>query len=368
MTNLLDLPLDQFRGYLAEGNYPQARQDELMRAYRAQNSLAGYLDRYGEDAYKGRLGLLDDGNMKVSPYFPVAVPKGMSIWDGLKSGRFQTRFKDYASDALGGVLNALNNPRDSYQGTLPQADYDSAAMASASLPMVAGGVVAGRNIGATNANASKSAGLLAAGLPEPRKAGEAMDFEKDLFWGEKDGENFVYKKTPDLSNDLAEVVAKKLNNIDGIEADVGTSNVSASSYVNVNFGTVDADGDIEPFEEFKLRFSDHPDRYGANKTIRFDETADDIYEFDEYVETRINKENLQEMLKDGIGSVLSFGKSKAVEASKEGYLTDIELSKFLKDLEKPINANASAPVGLLAAQPSTEDELRQYLMQRGLLR
>jgi len=30
-------------------------------------------------------------------------------------------------------------------------------------------------------------------------------------------------------------------------------------------------------------------------------------------------------------------------------------------------ANASAPVGLLAAQPSTEDELRQYLMQRGLL-
>ena len=144
MTNLLDLPLDQFRGYLAEGNYPQARQDELMRAYRAQNSLAGWLDRYGEDAYKGRLGLLDDGNMKVSSYFPVAVPKGMSIWDGLKSGRFQTRFKDYASDALGGVLGALENPKASYDGTLPQADYDSAAMASASLPMVAGGVAAGR--------------------------------------------------------------------------------------------------------------------------------------------------------------------------------------------------------------------------------
>jgi hypothetical protein len=504
MTNLLDLPLDQFRGYLAEGNYPQARQDELMRAYRAKNSLAGWLDRYGEDAYKGRLGLLGDGNMNVSSYFPVAVPEGMTIWEGLKSGRFQTRFKDYASDALGGVLNALNNPRDSYQGTLPQADYDSAAMGTAGLAMVGGDVVAGRlpdgavaanipvmqgrsrqgltdffnpdgvswgtdskstaeqfagkdaglvykyndegklevseadsylpgqvydlnydlenpmqvpikdtlwtqekelakiaeakakghdglkivhgtpdadgkypktdyvafdpsQVSTVNANASKSAGLLAAGLPDPRNAGEAMDFEKDLFWGEKDGENFIYKKTPDLSNDLAEVVAKKLNNIDGIEADVGTSNISASSYVKVNFGTVDADGDIEPFEEFKLRFSDHPDRYGANKTIRFDEAADDIYEFDEYVETRVNKENLQEMLEDGIGSVLSFGKSKAAEASKEGYLTDIELSKFLKDLEKPINANASAPVGLLAAQPSTEDELRQHLMQRGLL-
>ena len=49
MTNLLDLPLDQFRGYLAEGNYPQERQDELVRAYRAQNSLSGLLDRYGEE-------------------------------------------------------------------------------------------------------------------------------------------------------------------------------------------------------------------------------------------------------------------------------------------------------------------------------
>jgi len=144
MTNLLDLPLDQFRGYLAEGNYPQARRDELMRAYRAKNSLAGWLDRYGEDAYKGRLGLLDDGNMKVSSYLPVAVPKGMSIWDGLKSGRFQTRFKDYASDALGGVLNALGNPKASYDGTLPQADYDSAAMGTAGLAMGGGGVAAGR--------------------------------------------------------------------------------------------------------------------------------------------------------------------------------------------------------------------------------
>jgi len=162
MTNLLDLPLDQFRGYLAEGNYPQARQDELMRAYRAQNSLSGLLDRYGEEGLEGK---------NVSSYFPVAVPKGMSILDGLKSGRFQTRFKDYASDALGGVLGALENPRAAYQGTLPQADYDGAAMGTAGLAMGGGGVVAGRNIGATNANASKSAGLLAASLPEPRNAG-----------------------------------------------------------------------------------------------------------------------------------------------------------------------------------------------------
>jgi hypothetical protein len=157
MTNLLDLPLDQFRGYLAEGNYPQARQDELMRAYRAKNSLSGLLDRYGEEGLEGK---------NVSTFFPVAGPGGMSIFDALKSGQLQTRFKDYASDALGGVIGALENPKASYDGTLPQADFDSAAMGTGGLAMGGGGVVAGRNIGATNANASKSAGLLAAALKE----------------------------------------------------------------------------------------------------------------------------------------------------------------------------------------------------------
>ena len=135
MTNLLNLPLDQFRGYLAEGNYSQARRDELMRAYRAQNSLSGLLDRYGEEGLEGK---------NVSTFFPVAGPGGMSIFDALKSGQLQTRFKDYASDALGGVLGALENAKASYDGTLPQADFNSAAMGTAGLAMGGGGVVAGR--------------------------------------------------------------------------------------------------------------------------------------------------------------------------------------------------------------------------------
>jgi len=143
MTNLLDLPLDQFRGYLAEGNYPQERQDELVRAYRAQNSLSGLLDRYGEEGLDGK---------NVSTFFPVAGPGGMSIFDALKSGQLQTRFKDYASDALGGVLGALENPKASYDGTLPQADYDGAAMGTAGLAMGGGGVVAGRNAMAYDPN------------------------------------------------------------------------------------------------------------------------------------------------------------------------------------------------------------------------
>ena len=160
------------------------------------------------------------------------------------------------------------------------------------------------------------------------------DLLDNLFWGEKDGDNIVYKNTPNLSNDLAETVADKLNSLNGIEADVGTSNVSASSYVNVNFGTVDEDGDIEEiFDSFKLRFSDHDDRYGSNKTIRFDDFTDDIYDFDEYVETKINKEYLSDMIKNGLDSVLSFGKVKAHEANKDGYLTSSELSKFLNNFK-----------------------------------
>tara|TARA_R100001369_G_scaffold91009_1_gene131061 strand:- start:43 stop:1080 length:1038 start_codon:yes stop_codon:yes gene_type:complete len=177
------------------------------------------------------------------------------------------------------------------------------------------------------------------------------DLLDNLFWGEKDGDNIVYKNTPNLSNDLAETVADKLNSLNGIEADVGTSNVSASSYVNVNFGTVDEDGDIEEiFDSFKLRFSDHDDRYGSNKTIRFDDFTDDIYDFDEYVETKINKEYLSDMIKNGLDSVLSFGKVKAHEANKDGYLTSSELSKFLNNFK---DAQAAVP-----AMPSIKKETR----------
>jgi len=168
MTNLLDLPLDQFRGYLAEGNYPQARQDELMRAYRAKNSLSGLLDRYGEEGLEGK---------NVSTFFPVAGPGGMSIFDALKSGQLQTRFKDYASDALGGVIGALENPKASYDGTLPQADYDSAAMGTGGLAMGGGGVVAapagslrsfaGRNAKTADLDALKVAQELSARKRDP---------------------------------------------------------------------------------------------------------------------------------------------------------------------------------------------------------
>lgn len=213
MTNLLDLPLDQFRGYLAEGNYPQARQDELMRAYRAQNSLSGLLDRYGEEGLEGK---------NVSTFFPVAGPGGMSIFDALKSGQLQTRFKDYASDALGGVLGALGNPRAAYQGTLPQADYDSAAMGTAGLAMGGGGVVAGRlPDGAVAANIPVGSKVYRQDSLKPNYAGEgAVYYTPDKTYTENYASDGRVLKTATVPDSIVDTYtdfgrAKALNWIKG---------------------------------------------------------------------------------------------------------------------------------------------------------
>ena len=336
MTNLLDLPLDQFRGYLAEGNYPQARQDELMRAYRAKNSLSGLLDRYGEEGLEGK---------KVSSYFPVAVPKGMSIWDGLKSGRFQTRFKDYASDALGGVLNALNNPRDSYQGTLPQADYDSAAMASASLPMVAGGVVAGRlPDGAVAANniseLRRLANIQRFGYdPEEQPAPASGGFDAYLSTVNPSGKRIQSENRPNLRmGDMYGMLPKSAQKVSSV-------------------------GDVDILR-------DGDDFYAVAYNPDVGEM--DVVGYAQRGEGETDLMVVQEMQGKGVGGELQYQYRSANPTAPTGGLTEAGEGLLrntygrLRD-DGTVNANASAPVGLLAAQPSTEDELRQYLMQRGLL-
>jgi len=335
MTNLLDLPLDQFRGYLAEGNYPQARQDDLMRAYRAQNSLAGYLDRYGEDAYKGRLGLLDDGNMKVSSYLPVAVPKGMSIWDGLKSGRFQTRFKDYASDALGGVLGALENPKASYDGTLPQADYDGAAMASASLPMVAGGVVAGRlPDGAVAANniseLRRLANIQRFGYdPEEQPAPTSGGFDAYLSTVNPSGKRIQSENRPNLRmGDMYGMLpksAQKVSSVDDVDIMRDGDDFYAVAY-NPDVGEMDVVGYAQRGEG----------------------------ETDLMV--------VQEMQGKGVGGELQYQYRSANPTAPTGGLTEAgegllrNTYSRLRD-DGTVNANASKSAGLLAANASSRPNL-----------
>ena len=393
MTNLLDLPLDQFRGYLAEGNHPQARQDELMRAYRAQNSLSGLLDRYGEEGLEGK---------NVSTFFPVAGPGGMSIFDALKSGQLQTRFKDYASDALGGVLGALENPKASYDGTLPQADYDSAAMGTGGLAMGGGGVVAGRNIGATNANASKSAGLLAASIDDQVK----MAKQKFL---ENPDDKILFHEYQDLSRKRLEqkdqsAVLKAENRItESVPSDDVSYRGShqprgpdSEQPVRLDDISISTNGETAGFPS---------DFYGPNGAKYYapgPRFAGDEYGISNQQSYRaiINAKNNPDaevtMYRavpndDGIttinkGDFVTLSPKYAEIHGSEGYGPSgndagkvISQKVKVKDLYfagddvnefgyfPNTNANASAPVGLLAAQPSTEDELRQYLMQRGLL-
>lgn len=83
----------------------------------------------------------------------------------------------------------------------------------------------------------------------------------------------------------------------GIEASRGLSNQSCSAYVVV--AKCDEDGDI--FEEFKIRFSDHADRYGSDLTIRIDGSVEDEFdEFGEWVSSSIEAWKAEEMVNEAV--------------------------------------------------------------------
>ena len=178
MANVLDLSPADFRNYLAESQsmhgYTPERINQLRAAYRHHNSLSGALDRAGEQGLDG---------MNTSTFLPLAGPQGMSIWDALKSGQAQTRFKDWATDALGAVVRGVENPRSAAQGLLSPEEMDSAAMETAAMAMLGGGAVpkpkdalganALRDDGIVPANANASTGALVLGMQakaEPRLA------------------------------------------------------------------------------------------------------------------------------------------------------------------------------------------------------
>jgi hypothetical protein len=138
MASVLDLPLDQFHGYLAESaqyGMKPAQRDDLLRQYRLQNSAEGALS-----------GLLapEDGKRR-SAFFPVDAPQGMSIWDALTSGKASPAIPQGLIDLITGSARAVETPRAAAQGLIPDADIDMAALETAGLAMAGGGVVAGRD-------------------------------------------------------------------------------------------------------------------------------------------------------------------------------------------------------------------------------
>lgn len=156
--NVLNLPLDQFQGYLAEsaqyGMTPE-RRDDLMRQYRAKNQMGGivdYLEKFGEEGLDGK---------RVSAFLPIAGPQGMSLFDAMRSGQAQTRFGDYFSDIGAGILQALGAPEASAANLMPEGDMVGEAMGTAGMANLAGGaVVRPQAVAAANASATTGAAVL----------------------------------------------------------------------------------------------------------------------------------------------------------------------------------------------------------------
>lgn len=81
----------------------------------------------------------------------------------------------------------------------------------------------------------------------------------------------VFSNYTEISTTLMERTEDALHAA-GFDTSFGCSNVSCSRYVEVRLGE-DEDGEAETF---KIRFSDHDDRYGSDLTIRFERHVDEI--------------------------------------------------------------------------------------------
>jgi hypothetical protein len=177
--------------------------------------------------------------------------------------------------------------------------------------------------------------------------------QTSLIYGRSEGENYLFDTTPDLSNELADAVESKLTglNLKDVEISTSTSNVSPSSYVNVSFVELDEDGDVvDTLDEFKLRFSDHADRYGSNETIRFDDKIEDIEEDGDYVETSIPSWQFEEMVNKGVSLIQDATKAQ------ELMQTETATGPVLSQTPNPLNIDTNDLAATnLNEMPSADD-------------
>lgn len=106
--------------------------------------------------------------------------------------------------------------------------------------------------------------------------------------------------TSSLAFDLIEI----LKSDDRLSVKFGFSNVSCSAYVNID--VMDEDGDYVEDGDFKVRFSDHSDRYGSDISIRIEDRVEVIEDEGEYIAVKISAEDYAEMLADAEKAVANF--------------------------------------------------------------
>ena len=111
-----------------------------------------------------------------------------------------------------------------------------------------------------------------------------------------------------ITGHLCDAVISRLGERPEVRIDRGYSNVSCSAYITVTVYELDENGDqYEELDECKVRFSDHPDRYGSDQSFNFNDLVprDEINEFNEYEFTEIDDWRIDEMIESAVAFIRS---------------------------------------------------------------
>lgn len=111
----------------------------------------------------------------------------------------------------------------------------------------------------------------------------------------------TFANYPDLTAALAFDLIDALKT-DGISAQFGSSNQSCSTYANISV----YDADDEHLDDFKVRFSDHGDRYGSDVTFRIDSQIEEVEDaFGDVVELAIEDWRYADLLADARSAAIA---------------------------------------------------------------
>lgn len=110
-----------------------------------------------------------------------------------------------------------------------------------------------------------------------------------------------FKDFQELTTDLAFDLRERLASDERLVVEFGASNQSCSAYLNISLFE-----DDELLDDFKVRFSDHPDRHGSDITIRIDHLITAIENDGEYVATEIAADDYEAALANAMAAVNRF--------------------------------------------------------------
>lgn len=133
---LMDMPLDEFMGYLPELEQMGYDRDELIRMYRARNSPMAPVNAAAEASAQE---IADAGRRPVAGGL-FSKPVGATGWDAIMGLDFEGW--NGLTQAASGVGRAVDAPMMAAQGLIPQNDMDLEALGTAGAAMTGGGAAA----------------------------------------------------------------------------------------------------------------------------------------------------------------------------------------------------------------------------------